>query len=357
MTVPPRRDGLGVSPAEALIASADSAALCRASKQVRSDDRDDVVGCDRTGSSGRRSGRLGRKTTNMANRPGHDLHRLLRRVEDTETLDPAAHALFRVARSTLARGPLRDVLTGTWLGHAFHPLLTDFAEGGWIAASFLDVFGPHDARHAAQRLVGFGLLAAAPTALTGLAEWADAGGKERRVGMVHAATSSAAFACYGWSYLARRRRKQVTAVAFGLIGGVIAFVDGYVAGRLSLALGVGVSQTAFAELPPDWGPTVSTADLPEDSLTSACAGGTEILLVRRGREVFALADRCTYRGGKLHEGELRGDAVVCPRDGCTFRLRDGAVVNGPASIPQPSLEARVIAELVEVRVKSAAPNT
>ncbi len=222
-----------------------------------------------------------------------------------------------------------------------------------MAASFLDVFGPHEARRAAQRLVGFGLLAAVPTALTGLAEWADAGGKERRVGMVHAVTSTAAFACYGWSYLARRRNKQATAVAFGLVGGVIALVDGYVAGHLSLALGVGVSHTAFAELPSDWIRTVSSADLAEDSLTGTFVGATEILLVRRGGEVFALADHCTYRGGKLHEGDLCGDAVVCPRDGCTFRLEDGAVVRGPASVLQPSLEARVNAGIVEVRTKRA----
>ncbi len=226
-----------------------------------------------------------------------------------------------------------------------------------MAASFLDVFGPRDARHAAQRLVGFGLLAAVPTALTGVAEWVDADGKARRVGMVHAASSTAAFACYGWSYLARRRKKNATAVAFGLVGGVIAIVDGYVAGHLSLALGVGVSQTAFAELPSDWVPAVSAADLAEDTLASAVVDGTEILLVRRGREVFALADRCTYRGGNLHQGELRDDGVVCPSDGCTFRLEDGAVVKGPASVPQPSLETRVVAGLVQVRTKGAARQT
>ncbi len=295
------------------------------------------------------------ETAMVVSRPGHDLHRLLRRVEGAEGLDGPARALSRLTQSKLGRGPLRDVLTGTWLGHAFHPLLTDFAEGGWMAASFLDVFGPHDARHAAQRLVGFGLLAAIPTALTGLAEWADADRTARRVGMVHAASSTAAFACYGWSYLARRRKKNTTAVAVGLVGGVIAIADGYVAGHLSLALGVGVSHTAFAELPADWVPTVSATDLAENALMSAVACGSEILLVRRGQEVFALADRCTYRGGNLHEGALRGDAVVCPRDGCTFRLEDGAVVKGPASVPQPSLETRVIAGLVHVRAKRGAP--
>jgi len=293
----------------------------------------------------------------VVSRLGHELHGLLRRVEAADGLDAPARGLSCVTRSTLGRGRLGDVLTGTWLGHAFHPLLTDFAEGGWMAGSFLDVFGPRAARPWAQRLVGFGLLAAVPTTLTGLAEWVDTDAEARRVGMLHAASSSAAFACYGCSYLLRRRQKHTTAVAFGLVGGIIAFADGYVGGHLSLALGVGVSQTAFAELPPDWMPTLRAADVAEGRPATAFAGGTQILLVRRGGEVFALADRCTYRGGNLHEGELRGDTVVCPRDGCTFRLGDGAVVKGPASIPQPSLETRVFDGLVEVRSKRAAWNT
>jgi nitrite reductase/ring-hydroxylating ferredoxin subunit len=47
---------------------------------------------------------------------------------------------------------------------------------------------------------------------------------------------------------------------------------------------------------------------------------------------------------------VSGEAIVCPRHGCTFRLQDGAVVGGPASIPQPSLEARVVEGRVEVRL-------
>ncbi len=293
----------------------------------------------------------------VVSRPGNELHRVLREVEGSKALEVPTRALSSLTALTVGRGQLRNVLTGTWLGHAFHPLLTDFAEGGWMAASFLDVFGSREARPWAQRLLAFGLLAAVPTTLTGLAEWADTDGEARRVGTLHAATSSAAFACYGWSYVSRRRNKHARAVAFGLVGGVIAFVDGYVGGHLSLALGVGVSQTAFGELPRDWVATVRPGDLAEGRLTRASVAGTDILLARRGEDVFALANRCTYRGGNLHEGQMHGDAVVCPRDGCTFRLTDGAVMQGPASVPQPSLEARVRAGLVEVRTKRAASDT
>ena len=41
---------------------------------------------------------------------------------------------------------------------------------------------------------------------------------------------------------------------------------------------------------------------------------------RGGGTLFAIADRCTHRGGPLSEGELQGDCVVCPWHGSAFRL-------------------------------------
>ena len=281
--------------------------------------------------------------------PGNQLHRLLRQVEDDRALDPAAERLSRRVEAVVARARVKDALTGAWFGHAPHPVLTDFADGAWMAASFLDLFGPAGAAPASRRLVGFGMLAALPTAATGLAEWADTGGRARRVGLVHAGTSTAAFVLYGCSYLARRRRRHRTGVVLGVVGGVVAILDGYVGGHLSLALGVGVAQTAPLDRPGDWTPAIGADELAEGRPTPARVDGTELVLVRKGEEVLALADRCTYRGGRLHEGELRGDAIVCPRHGCTFRLSDGAVLRGPASIPQPSFEARVHQGRVEVR--------
>jgi nitrite reductase/ring-hydroxylating ferredoxin subunit len=41
--------------------------------------------------------------------------------------------------------------------------------------------------------------------------------------------------------------------------------------------------------------------------------------------------------------------VTCPWHGSCFRLRDGAVVKGPAQHPQPVLETRVRDGAIEVR--------
>ncbi|HSH58699.1 MAG TPA: Rieske 2Fe-2S domain-containing protein [Acidimicrobiales bacterium] len=289
--------------------------------------------------------------------PGNRLHRLLKRVEHNREIEPLVERLAGAVTAALDRGGARNALSGTWLGHALHPVLTDFADGAWMGASFLDVFGPRGAAPAAQRLVGFGLLAAVPTGLTGLAEWVGTDDNERRVGLLHAGTSTAAFGLYACSYLARRRGRHLEGVVLGVAGGVVAFMDGYVGGHLSLVLGVGVGQTAFSPRPRDWTPAADVEDLVEARPAKALVDGTEIVLLRRGDHLFALANRCTYRGGELHKGEVQGDAIVCPRHGCTFGLEDGAVLSGPASIPQPCLEVRTRQGRVEVRDKAGSPET
>lgn len=280
--------------------------------------------------------------------PGNHLHRLLRRVETNKGLDTVTKRLAGIADGILDPGG-KNVLTGAWFGHAVHPVLTDFADGAWMAASFLDLFGPRGAAPAAQRLVGFGLLAALPTAASGVAEWADTDDNERRVGLLHMATSTAAFVLYGCSYVARRRQGRRVGVLIGVVGGLVAIADGYVGGHLSLALGVGVGQTAFARRPRDWAAVAAAGELPDGRPVKVVVEGTEVVVVRTAGQLFALANRCTYRGGELHKGEIRGEAIRCPRHGCTFRLRDGAVLTGPASIPQPCLEARVNEGRIEVR--------
>jgi nitrite reductase/ring-hydroxylating ferredoxin subunit/uncharacterized membrane protein len=282
-------------------------------------------------------------------RSGSRLHALLRRVERAGVLDPIAERVTATVSTATRSVDAQPLLTGTWLGHAVHPVLTDFAAGAWMGGSFLDLFGPPHSQAAARRLVGFGLLAAVPTALTGLAECADTGGVERRVGLLHAVSSSTAFGLYAWSYVARRRDRHAAGVTLGVLGGLVAIADGYVGGHLSLGLGVGVSRTAFDELPAEWSPAAPLDSLVEDRPALAVVGTTEIVLVRHGGRVFALVDRCTYRGGRLHLGTVAGDTIVCPRHGCVFRLADGAVTEGPASIPQPSLETQVVGGRVEVR--------
>ena len=169
----------------------------------------------------------------------------LRHLEGDHRIDPAANGLGVLADTVVRTPRTADALRGTWLGHALHPLLTDFPLGAWMSGSFLDLFGGVEARRPAQRLIGFGLLTAVPTAASGLAEWRDTGGGARRVGVVHAAVNSTAMTLYGSSYLARRRGRHGLAVALGVGGGVVATLGGYIGGHLSLVRKIGTADPGF----------------------------------------------------------------------------------------------------------------
>lgn len=280
--------------------------------------------------------------------PRMDLHRATDLLEDAEVLDGVISPIAGRVSKMLA-GSAKDVLSGGWLGHPVHPLLTDLPIGAWTSALFLDLAGGRRARPAADALVAAGVAAALPTALSGLSDWSDLGRREQRVGLVHAAVNDLALTLWTASLIARRRGKRGGGVALGLLGATALAVGGYLGGHLAYRRAAGVDRNAHADLPEEWSPLADAAELPEGQLVLSHAGDTPLLLVRRGDTVQALADRCSHLGGPLHEGSLEGDTVTCPWHGSTFCLDDGRVVHGPASAPQPTLEVRTTGGKLEVR--------
>jgi uncharacterized membrane protein len=169
----------------------------------------------------------------------------VRRLEADARLDAVAKLLDRAARP-VAQGQAREVLAGAWLGHALHPLLTDFPLGCWLASGLLDLVGGRRARGASQRLVGLGVLFTVPTALSGLSDWSAAQDpRVRRVGTAHALLNGAIGTSYFLSWRARRRGHHLRGVALGLTGGLAAWVSGYLGGHLSLTRGSGVTNRYF----------------------------------------------------------------------------------------------------------------
>lgn len=278
-------------------------------------------------------------------------YRVFERIEGAEPLERAAKPLARAAGRALPPGPVKDALSGTWLGHALHPVLTDVPIGTWVSAAILDVFGGDGTRDAARKLVGAGLLAAVPTALTGLSDWSDTQGRDNRTGVAHAAANTLALTAYGASYAARRAGRHRLGVALGLAGGAIASAGAYLGGHLSLARGVGVDQATFEAPPSEWTRVADEADLDDGRPHHVHVSGTGVFLVRSGGRVHALVNRCSHLGGPLHEGDFDGETVTCPWHASAFRVADGAVVRGPARAPQPVLEARVRDGGIEVRAR------
>jgi nitrite reductase/ring-hydroxylating ferredoxin subunit/uncharacterized membrane protein len=272
------------------------------------------------------------------------------RIEALEALDPAAEILQRlghVVRRTSSR--LESLLSGTWLGHPLHPPLTDVVAGAWTSSLVLDLVGGRRGRGAADTLVGVGVVAAVPTALAGLADAADLSGGARRVASIHALGNSTALAAYALSWLARRGGRRGTGRGLALLGFGLTTGSAWLGGHLSFRHGVGVNQTAFERLPSKWTAVLDDDELEDGVLGYASVDGTDVLLLRKGRKLHALADRCSHRGCSLHEGELENGTVVCPCHGSSFHLLDGRVVRGPAVAPQPVLEARMRGGRIEVR--------
>ena len=269
-----------------------------------------------------------------------------------DQLDAPARAVGKTVRDTVSAGPVKDALSGTWLGHALHPVLTDLPIGTWTSAVLLDWLGGERSREAADRLIALGLAFALPTAVTGATEWADAepaSDEVRRVGAVHAAANASAAMLFGASLSARRSGARGTGRLLALAGAGVMTASGLLGGHLSFAKGVGVDQTAFEEPPDEWTAALRDSDLPEGQSRYAEVGGVGVLVARHGGQVYALSNRCVHRGGALDEGELHDGCVTCPLHGSTFRLSDGQVERGPAAYPQPVWHVRVRNRVIELK--------
>ncbi len=270
-------------------------------------------------------------------------------IERAQWLDKPAETVSGVAHRLLPPGRLKNILSGSALGHPAHPLIVTVPIGAWISAGLLDVVGGRETQAAAQRLVALGALAAVPAALTGISDWSDTLGAERRVGLVHAATVDTALFLYVASWRARRRGDHRTGVRRGMLAAGVLGVGGWIGGHLAYALGVGVDTTAFLHGPAEWTDVAAEADLVESVPIGVSAAGVSLMLVRQGGAVFALTDRCTHRGAPLHEGPVENGCIECPWHGSRFRLADGHVVEGPATRPQTTFEVRVVDGRVQVR--------
>jgi nitrite reductase/ring-hydroxylating ferredoxin subunit/uncharacterized membrane protein len=286
------------------------------------------------------------------------LHRLLppgnrapvRALAGLDALDPIGKKLGKLARDAFKPRPLKEALSGSWLGHPLHPVLTDVTIGTLTSALLLDWLGGREARPAAQRLIGLGLLSAAPVVASGASDWADtevADDAVRRIGVVHATSNLVANMLFAASWAARRRGDDGRLLA--VAGGAALTAGGYLGGHLSFAEGVGVDRTAFEDAPEDWADVLDDGELAEGAPRCVEADGTTVMVVRQGGKLYALSDHCSHRGGPLHEGEIGDCTVTCPWHSSVFDLRDGALVHGPAAYPQPAWDVRTRAGRVEVR--------
>jgi len=84
---------------------------------------------------------------------------------------------------------------------------------------------------------------------------------------------------------------------------------------------------------PDLRNGIADGDLADGAMLVGEVGDEQVLLARRGSEVFAIGAACTHYGGPLGEGLMVADTVRCPWHHACFSLRTGEALTAPALAP------------------------
>jgi nitrite reductase/ring-hydroxylating ferredoxin subunit len=282
---------------------------------------------------------------------------ILDRVADAEALDKVIGPARRAVQAALPQ-PVKNLLHGTWLGHPVHPVLVHVPVGTWLSAGLLDLVPP--LRPAAGVLIGTGVAAAVPAALSGAADWSEQDTGVRRLGALHASLNTVALGLYVGALAARHRGRGSLGLALSYAGLGVATGSAAIGGHMSYAQSSGVSHatTAARALTQDWMDLGPLDDLPEGRPAMRTGRGSSVAVplaaVRRGARVDVFVGVCSHLSGPLHEGsveDVHGHAcLVCPWHGSAFDLDSGTARRGPAANGQEKLEVRMEAGRVMARL-------
>jgi nitrite reductase/ring-hydroxylating ferredoxin subunit/uncharacterized membrane protein len=271
-------------------------------------------------------------------------------------LDPVSdvvqHTIEDAYAASGAPGQLvKNVLSGTWLGHPVHPAITDVAVGGFTASFIFDVLETTTGRDtwaaAADATLGIGLVGATISAVTGLNDWHFTTERPRRIGMTHALLNVGATGLYVTSLLLRRAgaRAWGRRLAYAAFGTVV--FSAWIGGDLAYDQHVGINNSATEE-PSDFVAVLDETALKDDQPQRADVNGIPVVVVREQGQIYALGETCSHLGGPLSEGAVSNGVITCPWHGSQFALATGHIVNGPATYPQPCFQTRVRNGKVEV---------
>ena len=251
---------------------------------------------------------------------------------------------------------LKSLLNGTWFGHPLHPAITDVPITAWLLTAIFDVLWliahPSWAAYGAFVTVIVGLLGALGAAVTGLADWSDTYGAERRVGLNHALFNVIATILYLVSFLLRLLggpSDSIAAAIIGFIGLICVIYAAYLGGEMVFTKGTGINHTAWEAASEDYEAVLPLENVVENKLYRVTAAGVPVVLFRQGMQFFAISATCPHAGGPLDEGILSGDIVECPWHGSRFCMRDGRVLTGPATVNAPRYNVRVHNGQVQVK--------
>lgn len=81
---------------------------------------------------------------------------------------------------------------------------------------------------------------------------------------------------------------------------------------------------------PDLAQGIDLAQLADGAMLVGTVGEQEVLLIRRGDDLFAIDAHCSHYHGPLVDGLLVEDTVRCPWHHACFSLRTGEALRAPA---------------------------
>ncbi|HLJ33997.1 MAG TPA: DUF2231 domain-containing protein [Ktedonobacteraceae bacterium] len=253
---------------------------------------------------------------------------------------------------------LKSMLNGTWVGHPLHPVITDVPVGSWMLTAVFDIIwliAPTSfawAARAAEVTVVLGLLGALGAIVTGLTDWSDTYGSERKVGLYHGMFNAIATLLYVASLILRLQTVtggSIIAAILGFLGLIAVLIAGFLGGEMVFNKGTGVNRTAWEAGSDQYEAVLPLEQVEEKKLYRVMASGVPVVLIRQGMQFHAISATCPHAGGPLDEGKLEGDVVECPWHGSRFCMSNGRVLTGPATVNAPRYDVRVRDGMVEVK--------
>lgn len=94
-------------------------------------------------------------------------------------------------------------------------------------------------------------------------------------------------------------------------------------------------------------------NLPDRGMILGQADGEDVIVVRRGDELFAVGASCTHYHGPLADGLVVGETLRCPWHHACFSLRTGEALRAPALDPIACWRVERIGDTTYVREKLA----
>jgi len=107
---------------------------------------------------------------------------------------------------------------------------------------------------------------------------------------------------------------------------------------------------------PDLSKGIPLASLKEGGMLVGHVGEEDVLLVRRGADIYALAPHCTHYHGPLAEGLVVDGTLRCPWHHACFDLRSGEALRAPAISPLDTWKVEQRDGTVFVREKAPKPS-